>query len=360
MIPRPELAFLDNDFIAQAGLSVLVRSIVIALLIMVVFRIIDRKADPHTLPPLSKEIARGMLAFCVPFVILLSSAWASAMPATYRKYGDGVYTAGKTIPANSYVVFPSGAKDKNGQVLPATVEITRGSEHENVSWQSGSMSVTLKEGDVMTISNGIARNRTISLTVNPDAPTSAIASGSAFLVGGATVCPGTYELMATGDDSEYELRSEFLQIGEPLNPEKLDGMGYVDIHFGDVLYLKNATATLYSTVFPARSSETETTEETMGPVKPEDAAVDEMSSDKKDSVAADESQPDENDADAHDHNAVPPAPPVPAEADETSSPTAPEASSEEQPHGSPAEPMPTDISTEPSQGLMNRFTTRGL
>lgn len=254
MTNNPVLTLFDRDFLLYAGNDILSKTIVAFMGIWMACTLFDLVTDKDTRPSKRHLLVRGMLAFFVPFTIILTTAQASAMPSSYRVYESGSYEIGKSLPAGTYAV----SAGRSGSSL--TIEGEDGKTSQK--WNSGTMSVTVYDGDTLTLDGCSARNRTASLTYNAGASTGTIANGSLFLLGGADLCPGTYELTALGDTSEYEVRDGYLKAGDPLDPEGIEGIAYADVHYGEVLYVRDASVVLYSNVFALPKASDETDEAT--------------------------------------------------------------------------------------------------
>lgn len=244
-ITSPFLTMFDREFLAYAGTDILARSLVAFGVIWIALRLFDTVTDGATRPSRESLIMRGALAFFVPFAFLLFSTNASTLPSEYRTYAPGTYEVGTTLPAGSYVLY-AGAGDSSLSI--------RGEEGDvSTAWDRGQMSVTVYDGDELTINGCSAKNRTSRLVYNANAADRHLAIGSVFLVGGVDLRPGTYELTVSSDEpgakAEYQVRDGFLKAGQPLEPTKFSGTAYADLHYGETLYVKGASVALYSNVF---------------------------------------------------------------------------------------------------------------
>lgn len=259
--------YVDAELFWRATAAALPQALVAAALLMGFAHLADMSVDRETSPSAPRLVLRCALAFFVPYAILMAGAMSSQMPSDYRRYGTGTYEAGKDVPAISYAISAGGNSD-----VPSAVSLRRdtadGPESASVAWEAGTVFVTLYEGDVMTITDGVAASLPSSPYPNPDAPTAGEANGIDFLLAGSALRPGTYELVATGDGAEYEVRDSFLETGYQLSPTGFTDMAYVDLHYGQVLYVKDAAFRLYSDSFGN------------GPHPDEDAAGDEAKPDE--------------------------------------------------------------------------------
>ena len=248
MISLSLFPYVDAELFWRANASALPQALVAAALIMAVLHLLDASVDRETVPPVHKMVLRCAFAFFVPYVVLMAGALPSQMPSEYRRYGTGTYEAGKDIPASSYSVSAG-----NNEGVPSVVSLRRetpdGPESSSVAWERGTVRVTLYEGDTMTITDGVATYTPSAFDLDPDAPTAGASDGCDFMLAGAHVRPGTYELTAIGDGAEYEVRDSFLETGKPLSPTGFTGMAYVELHYGQVLYVRDAAFQLYANGF---------------------------------------------------------------------------------------------------------------
>lgn len=252
MIKNPVMTMFDSDFLAYAGSSIMSKTLVIFIGIWLTCRFIDIATDREARPSAKHILIRGLIAFFVPFGFILTTEYAQTMPSSYRLYGAGSYDIGKALPAGTYSLFSGGGE--------ASVTLSgEGGDDISQKWSGGTMTVTVYDGDTMTLEGCSARNRTASLVYNANAKTMAVANGSSSLVAGADIRPGTYEITSLGDDSAYEIRDDYLQVGYPLSEEPFEGVVYADVHYGEVLYVRDASVVLYSNVFAgARATGDET------------------------------------------------------------------------------------------------------
>lgn len=254
MINNPALTMFDSDFLSYAGNEVISKTFVAFAGIWMACRFFDLVTDREARPSTRHLLIRGIAAFCVPFAVILSTAYSQTMPSSYRLYKEGTYDIGSSLPAGTYAL--------SAGLGEASVSISDG-DGNSVShkWRNGNMDITVYDGDEMTIAGCTARNKTSQVVYRADARNMAIANGGAFLVGGSDLKPGTYEITSRSDDSEYELREGYLKVGSPLDAEPFDGVVYADVHYGDVLYVRDASVVLYSNVFPLPKDEVADTDE---------------------------------------------------------------------------------------------------
>lgn len=244
MISSPVPALVDEQFLAYAGGDILSKTLLSFCAIMLVAKLFDVVSDSATRPSKGHVAVRAALALLVPFTIICASTYAQTMPYEYRAYGDGTYEIGKSLPAGTYLLSagPTGG----------TVKIEGQEGETDDKWASGYYGVTVYDGDRLTIGGCSATNHTADIAYDTTAARQCVAAGSAFLVGGSDLAPGSYEMVASDSGACYEVRDGFLEAGKPLSPTELDGVAYADIHFGDVLYLRNVTARLFSPAFSAK------------------------------------------------------------------------------------------------------------
>ena len=241
MVQNPLMTMFDQDFLLYAGSDILSKTLVAFFGIWMACTLFDLVTDRDTRPSRRHLLIRGLLAFFVPLAFIFITEQANTMPSSYRVYRPGSYEIGKTLPAGTYSVSGTG---------PSSSLAIEGEDGKiSQQWTRGSMSVTVYDGDTLTLDGCTARNRTATLTYNANAGTSVATNGGIFLLGGAELRPGTYEITPLTEESEYEVRDSYLTAGSPLDATEIDGVAYADIHYGEVLYAKDATIVLYSNVF---------------------------------------------------------------------------------------------------------------